>query len=134
MSQNHWALVVEDDAHQLMVITSILKEMNICCKRNTAGNDVVRQAQSMIPQPDFIILELDLMNSDSSAVFRSLQDCPFTAHIPIIAVGGESWFTRQDRIRAAGFAGFLNKPLPRSQFQFLIEQVLAGKNVWENHT
>lgn len=134
MSQNHWALVVEDDAHQLMVITTILKEMNICCKRNTAGNDVVRQAQSMIPQLDFIMLELDLMNSDSWAVFRSLQDCPLTAHIPIIAVGGESWLTRQDRIRVAGFAGFLNKPLPRSQCQSLIRQVLAGSGVWEEHT
>lgn len=134
MSSTIWALIVEDDAHQLMVLSAILKSMGILCKRNTTGNNVREQARTMASVPDFIILELDLMRSDPFEILEALYEDDMTAHVPIIVLGDEKWFYQQDRLRAAYCAGYISKPIPRLAFERLIQRVLDGEDLWQERT
>ncbi len=134
MSSTIWALVVEDDAHQLMVLSAILNNMGFSFKRNTTGNNVREQAQAMSPTPDFIILELDLMRRDPFEILGTLHEDDMTAHIPIIVLGDEKWFYQQDRLRTAHCAGYINKPIPRLAFERLIQRVLDGEDLWQERT
>jgi len=130
VSNHIWALVVEGDAHSLMMIGSILRDLDIFYKRNTTGAQVVEKAEVMEPQPDFILLDLDLPQGDAFSIVRSLKEHPDLCHIPVIAISDDSSHATADRVRHAGFNGFIAKPLPRRQFGDLVEQVLQGQHVW----
>jgi CheY-like chemotaxis protein len=123
--ENLWALIVEDDAHCLIAVTSILKELGIQYKRNTTGARVVEQARHMNPKPHFILLDMDLPKGDPLAICQALREDRRLAQIPVIAMS-----YRADvliRIKAAGFAGGLLKPLPRKQVGPLLKRILSGE-------
>ena len=129
MSDNIWALVVEDDAHSLIASTAILKELGIGYKRNTTGAQVVEQARAMQPKPDFILLSMDLAEGDPFAICRAIQSEPHLSRNPIIATGSNRAISKQAQIKAVGCAGFLLKPLPRKHLGEFIKRFLAGEQV-----
>jgi CheY-like chemotaxis protein len=124
-------LVVEDDAHSLMAVTAIFNELGIKYKRNTTGRRVAEQVHSMHPKPNFILLSMDLSERDPFAVCQEIQFDPLLSHIPVIATGSAACLHLQPKIKAAGCAGFLLKPLPRKQFGQLLQRILAGEHIWQ---
>ena len=133
MTFNIRALVVEDDAHQLVVITQILRNMGVACKRNTSGLHVLEQIQGMSPLPDILILELDLVQCDPFAICAALRQDTRSAHIPVITVGSETWRYQQDRLHAAGCAGLICKPISNHRLERFIHQALADQDLWQEH-
>ncbi len=68
MLENKWALVVDDDAHSLVAISSMLRDLGIRFKRNTTGAKVPEQMRSMNPPPDFVLLNLDLPHGSAFTI------------------------------------------------------------------
>ena len=134
MLANKSALVVADDAHSLLAICSILRDLGICYKRNTTGVKVVEQVRAMTPPPDFILLDIDLASGDAFGIYQRLQSDPVTCTIPVIAIGSMPDYARSQRIRRADFSAFVLKPLPRQRFADLVERALSGEHVWEATT
>ena len=131
VSNHLWGLVVEDDAHNLMAVTAIFKELGIRYKRNTTGAQVEQQLQMMRPLPNFILLSMDLAERDPIAICQSIRFDPVLSRIPVVAMGGAASLYRQPQLKAYGCAGFLLKPLPRKQFGLLLQRILAGEQVWQ---
>jgi CheY-like chemotaxis protein len=129
--ENKLALVVEDDAHSLFAISSILRDLGISFKRNTTGANVLDQLHAMNPLPDFVLLDIDLPQGDAFAINHLIHADPRLAAIPIIAIGSEQVFTLLPQIRHAGFASFLGKPFPRRQFGEILQRILDGGHFWE---
>ncbi|MCK6581169.1 MAG: response regulator [Anaerolineae bacterium] len=117
------ALVVEDDAHSLFVISLILQDLKVHYKRNTTGAKSVQQLMAMTPLPDFVLLDLDLPGADAFSILRKLTHDPKTRHIPIIAIGDSNCTDRHAQAIQIGAAAFLQKPFARRQFAELIAQV-----------
>jgi CheY-like chemotaxis protein len=126
--ENDWALIVEDDAHHLLVISSILREMGLLFKRNTTGTGVDRLANAL--QPSIIILDLDMPEQVSFSICQALKSSPMLSHIPVLAIGSQQWQEALDQVRASGFTGFVSKPLPRRQFIRAVQQIMAGQSFW----
>lgn len=131
MFDHLWGLVVEDDAHSLIAITAIFKELGIQYKRNTTGARVVQQVYTMHPKPDFILVSMDLSEGDPFAICQAIHDDPLLAHIPLIAMGSAACIPLQPQIKATSCVGFLLKPLPRKQFGLLIQRILSGEEIWQ---
>jgi CheY-like chemotaxis protein len=129
--KDKWALVVEDDAHSLVAISSILRDLGIRFKRNTTGANVVSQLRAMTPLPDFILIDTDLSGGDAFVILRQMQATGETAAIPVIGFGAAQEFAARQRARSAGFAAYLPKPLPRRQLGNLLARILDGENVWQ---
>lgn len=123
------AFVIEDDAHSLVAIGSLLDELGIAYKRNTTGANVVRQLQEMQPWPDFILLNLDLPEGDAFAICRELRASPCTQTIPIIAVADNFPPEMLRAVRAGGFDAYVLKPLPRRCFSQCLQRVIAGEQM-----
>jgi CheY-like chemotaxis protein len=81
LTKNASALVVEDDALNLVAITNLLKELNIQYKRNTTGMDVLQQARAMQPLPDVILLDMDLPYSTPYTICTAIRSDSLLAHI-----------------------------------------------------
>jgi CheY-like chemotaxis protein len=129
VGDDRWALIVEDDAHSLVAISSILRELGIQFKRNTTGANVPEQIHSMSPSPDFVLLDIDLAQGDAFTINQHLQSDSDARAIPVIALASADDYAVRKRVQSAGFAGLIVKPLPRRQFGELINRILAGEQV-----
>lgn len=130
MFHNMWALVIEDDAHSLIAICNILRELGICFKRNTTGANVLDQLRSMQPQPDFILLDLSLPLADPFALIEYIRRDPMLYNIPIICLTDTSNTTLIEQARQSGSDALLAKPLPRRQFADMLRRILSGEQLW----
>jgi len=124
-----WALVVEDDAHSLVAISSILRDLGIRFKRNTTGANVPQQMREMNPAPHFVLLDIDLTNGDAFIIQRRIQAIPAVRSIPVIALASESDVETRKQVEQAGFAALVLKPIPRREFTNLLERLLANERV-----
>jgi len=124
--EDKWALVVENDAHSLVAISSILRDLGIHFKRNTTGVNVIEQICAMNPRPDFVLLDIDLPHSAAFSINLHIQSDPLLRAIPVIAVGSVIDFAVRQRLHHDGFATFVLKPLPRRQFGNLVQRILGG--------
>jgi len=125
--QTRTALVVEDDAHNLLAISTLLKELEIDFKRNTTGSEVLKQAHIMYPDLDFILLDMDLPEGDPFLIYEALRSDPRLENIPVIAiVDNHLVVSLQSRIEQKHFAGVAAKPLTPQALQNLINTVLNG--------
>jgi two-component system, cell cycle response regulator DivK len=128
VSSDRLAFIVEDDAHNLHAISNLLRDMGIAFKRNTTGEDVPNKVRSMHPKPTFLLLDMDLPLGDPFDILEALKSDPDLAEIPVIAMADDSHIGDLPQMRSAGFAGFVGKPLPRKDFNKLLESWLSGQD------
>lgn len=74
-------------------------------------------------RPDLILLDLQLPHMDGYAVLRELQLDPAARDIPVIAVTAAARAQDVERGKAAGFAGYVTKPIALSELMQLIDRV-----------
>ena len=120
-------LLVEDDATIAEVIVGLL---------SVRGHTVVHAAHGLAAltevadQPfDVALLDLDLPGLDGFALARQLR--VFGHEMPLIAVTARADADAEPAARAAGFDGFLRKPLTGELLAEAISQVLRAADVEE---
>ncbi|MBC7870214.1 MAG: response regulator [Chitinophagaceae bacterium] len=126
MCKEVWALIIEDDAHSLIAISSLMKELGIRYKRNTTGANVAALINVMEPRPDFILLDTDLPDGDAFSICREIRNNPYTAHIPIIAISDEFSAKMTQKARECGVTATMLKPLPRKDFSTILGSILGN--------
>lgn len=129
-SQETWALVVEDDAHNLIVISALLKEIGLRYKRNTTGANVVSQVNEMYPRPAIVLLDLDLPDGDPYQICADIRQNPYTDNIFVIALRDESVPAQDAALLKHGFTAVLSKPLSRREFAETLAELLGGGGGW----
>jgi len=128
--RNVRALVVEDDAHSLIAITMILKDLGIDYKRNTTGANVIEQLEAMRPMPQFVLLDLDLPKGDAFQICHEIQADAKLANVKIIAIANDSTTELLKQVKRGHFSGLICKPLPRNEFGKLLQRLLSGEQVY----
>jgi CheY-like chemotaxis protein len=119
------ALIVEDDAHNLLALGSLLKGLNIPFKRNTTGADVLQQARRV--RPDFILLDMDLPYGDPFAIYAKLRQDSDLKNVPVIAIGDSRVLDElQPRILKSGFADYLTKPIEPRALEDSLKMIFKG--------
>ena len=131
MFDNCWALVVEADAHSLIAIGAILRDLGVHFKRNTTGSGVVEQALQMQPKPAFVLLDLNLPHGDAFQIMAAFRSHPTLSSIPVLAIAEDNTRSLASSTRNAGFSGLLTKPLPRRNLGTLLKRMINGEQIWQ---
>nr|WP_211161318.1 response regulator [Aromatoleum bremense] len=74
--------------------------------------------------PDLIICDLQMPKKNGYEVVRQLKSEPALSAIPVVAVTAFSMIGDREQVLAAGFDGYLSKPIEPEEFVALIEQYL----------
>jgi len=116
-------LVVEDDPHQVEIISLSLKAAGFAIGTAANGTDALVKTRSI--SPDLIILDLMLPGLNGFDVCESLRRDPATASIPIIMLTGMcSQFGRFAGLES-GANDFLLKPFDPDQLVSKVETLLG---------
>ena len=107
-------LIVDDNEQNAKLVRDVLQAAGFRTIVAETGAEALTRATT--DRPDVILLDVRLPDLDGADVARRLKGDPRTAHIPVVAMtslglgeGGE-WFL------AAGFDGYLEKPIDVHQF------------------
>jgi two-component system cell cycle response regulator DivK len=125
------ALAVEDDATGMAMIGVMMRYLGIQAFLNTTGEGVVELARAMKPHPDIIFLDINLTRANGYTILSKIRADEKLKDVLVVAVSAEDPEREIPRCAAAGFNGFIRKPISRSRFPRQIARILVGEPVWE---
>jgi two-component system cell cycle response regulator DivK len=112
-------LIVDDNERNRKLARDVLRAAGLETVEAASGREGVDLAAESLP--DLILLDLQLPDMDGTDVARELREGARTARIPVVALSARPYVGDRDRLLAAGFVGYLEKPIDVGEFP---EQVL----------
>jgi two-component system, cell cycle response regulator DivK len=109
-------LIVDDNEKNRRLARDVLGAAGLRTLEAPTGAEAIAMAAEHVP--DVILLDLRLPDMDGIDVARELRGAARTAGIPVVALSAlqpEGEATR-DWLLAAGFAGYLQKPIRVGEF------------------
>ena len=123
--------VVEDNLHNYLLITRLLSFLGVKHQEwKRSGQQVLETASSM-PRVDLILMDIHLPYEDGYEALGKLRSSSRFADTLIVAVTADASLANMRRARAAGFDGFIGKPIDADRFLDQIQQILQGGEVWD---
>jgi two-component system cell cycle response regulator DivK len=124
-------LIVEDNVSNFVLMARMLAYMGVPrCEWKTSGWQVVEFADTL-PRIDLILMDIRLPYEDGYAALSKVRNTPRLKDTMVVAVTAEASQEQIAKARAAGFDGFLGKPLDPDRFPDQIRRLLRGEAVWE---
>jgi len=107
-------LIVDDNQKNLKLARDVLRAAGFRTLEAASGSEAIRLAAEHLP--DVILMDLRLPDMDGTHAARALGGVARTARIPIVALSALPLDGRGDWFLAAGFAGYLEKPISVGEF------------------
>jgi CheY-like chemotaxis protein len=118
-------LVIEDNQPNLELMTYLLHAFGHVTTSACDGEAGV--AAALATPPDVILCDLALPRLDGYGVARRLKADARLAAVPIIAVTASAMVGDRDKVVAAGFDGYIRKPITPETFVAEVERCVPPK-------
>jgi two-component system, cell cycle response regulator DivK len=116
-------LVIDDNAMNRKLACDVLEAAGFrTVDAATAAEGIARAIERA---PDLILLDLRLPDMPGVEVARRLRGDDGTPRIPIVAMSALSLEEHGEWLEAAGFAGYLDKPIHVSTFPYQVRRFCA---------
>jgi len=102
-------LVADDVPFNRSLLREWLSQAGVSFIEAEDGEQALQLAET--ERPDVMLLDIRLPKIDGYEALRRLKSRPATAAIPVIALTASATTEEADKIAAAGFEGYLTKPL-----------------------
>lgn len=130
--QDAYVLVVEDNLRNFVLIARLLAYLGIKdCQWKASGWQVLEFADSM-RRVDLVLLDIHIPDEDGYAVLARLRGDSRFCNTRIVAVTADASQESIIRAKAAGFDGFIGKPLSPDEFPNQVRSILQGQAVWSS--
>ncbi|MDD5642925.1 MAG: response regulator [Syntrophales bacterium] len=113
-------LVIEDNPANLELLTLLLEAFGyviLAASGGAEGIEVVRREKL-----DLIICDVQMPGVDGYEVARRLKKDPMLHRIPLVAVTALAMVGDREKVLAAGFDGYIDKPIVPEKF---VKQIQA---------
>jgi two-component system cell cycle response regulator DivK len=130
--QNAYVLVVEDNLRNFVLIARLLAYLGVKdCQWKASGWQVLEFADLM-PRVDLVLLDIHIPDEDGYAVLARLRGDSRFRNTRIVAVTADASHESILRAKAAGFDGFIGKPLNPDEFPNQVRGILQGQAIWSS--
>jgi two-component system cell cycle response regulator DivK len=107
-------LIVDDNEKNRKLARDVLRAAGLRTLEAASGGAGIALAADNLP--DVILLDLQLTDMDGTDVARELRKEERTARIPVVAWSARPYVGESDGLLAAGFVGYLQKPIDVGEF------------------
>jgi len=107
-------LIVDDNEKNLKLTRDVLRAAGFVTLDAASGAEAITLAAEHLP--DLVLLDLRLPDMSGAEVARELRDRKRTQGIPVVALSALRRSEDSDALHAAGFAGYLEKPISVAAF------------------
>jgi two-component system cell cycle response regulator DivK len=102
-------LVVEDNEKNMKLVRDILLAIGYSPLEASSGEQALALAAENAPA--LVLMDIQLPDLDGSEALRRLRSDERTAAIPVLALTAQAMQGDRERFLAAGFDGYLSKPV-----------------------
>jgi two-component system, cell cycle response regulator DivK len=117
-------LVVEDNQKNMKLFRDVLEAAGYRTLEATSGERAVEVATEH--QPDLVLMDIRLPDIDGVEALGRLRADGRTASIPVLAVTAQAMQGDRERFLAAGFDGYISKPVDIVELVGTVEQHCDG--------
>ena len=122
--------IVEDDPSNMAIMAVSLRQEGAIVIQDPWNSDTINRIQAMLPV-DIILLDLMLRGGISGHdIFAALKTHPELAKIPVVAVSASDPEIEIPKAKAAGFDGFIGKPIGLGSFSRQVAACINGERIW----
>ena len=118
-------LLVEDNERNRKLVRTILEFRGyevIECEDGAPSLELARAHK-----PSLVLMDIQLPTMDGITALGRLRADPETASIPVVAVTASVTSGERDRVVAAGFNGYVSKPIDVSTFGEMVDKHVGGE-------
>lgn len=119
-------LIVEDNERNLKLLRDVLQFNRYQTAEAATAEEALQIAQAQ--QPTLILMDIQLPGMDGITAFRHLKANPSTERIPVIAVTASAMTHDRQQILAAGFDGYLTKPISVGELTQVVRQIVDERS------
>ncbi|HEX9083332.1 MAG TPA: response regulator [Gemmatimonadaceae bacterium] len=120
-------LIIDDDPVNLGLLAYLLRAFSHEPLMALGGEEALQMAGAHIP--DLILCDIQMPDMNGFEVLRRLRADPRFAFVPIVGVTALAMVGDREKILAAGFDGYLTKPIAPETFVAEIEKYLPPDRV-----
>jgi two-component system cell cycle response regulator DivK len=102
-------LVVEDNEKNMKLVRDVLEATGYAPLEASSGEEALALAAEQTPA--LVLMDIQLPDLDGSEALRRLRSDERTAGIPVLALTAQAMQGDRERFLAAGFDGYLSKPI-----------------------
>ena len=106
-------LVVEDNERNMKLVRELLEATGYRAIEAATGSQALDLARER--RPDLVLMDIRLPDIDGVEALSRLRADDRTASIPVLAVTAQAMQGDRERCLAAGFDGYLSKPIDVGQ-------------------
>jgi two-component system cell cycle response regulator DivK len=118
-------LVVEDNEKNMKLFRDVLVATGYRTLEATTGSEAVDMASEHTP--DLVLMDIQLPDLDGVQLFKRLRADARTAAIPVLAVTAQAMHGDRERFLAAGFDGYVSKPVNVRELIGIVRQHCDGR-------
>src|SRR5215212_8307752 len=107
-------LIVEDNEKNLKLARDVLQFRGFRTLEASTAEQAIELA--MERQPDLVLMDYQLPGLNGVEALKILRADPKTAEIPVVALTASAMREDRERFLAAGFDGYLTKPIDVREF------------------
>ena len=117
-------LVVEDNEKNMKLFRDVLQATGYRTLEATTGGRAVELATEH--GPDLVLMDIQLPDIDGVEALGRLRADERTASIPVLALTAQAMQGDRERFLAAGFDGYLSKPVNIAELVATVKQHCDG--------
>jgi two-component system cell cycle response regulator DivK len=104
-----YVLVVEDNDKSMKLFRDVLHASGYSTFEATTGEQAVELA--LVHKPALVLMDVQLPGIDGVEALEQLRQDERTSSIPVLALTAQAMRGDRDRFLAAGFDGYVSKPV-----------------------
>src|SRR5215210_1264230 len=124
MASGAQILVVEDNEKNMKLFRDVLLATGYRTLEATTGRQAIELATEHAP--DLVLMDIQLPDIDGIEALGRLRADDLTASMPVLALTAQAMEGDRERFLAAGFDGYLSKPVDIAEFIATVSHYCEG--------
>ena len=117
-------LVVEDNKKNMKLFRDVLQATGYRTLEAMTGEQAVELATEH--SPDLVLMDIQLPDIEAIEALGRLRADERTASLPVLALTAQAMEGERERFLAAGFDGYLSKPVNIAEFVATVKRYCEG--------